>query len=106
MCIRDRLGWVPAGVGDFNHDGTSDVAWYNSTSGDIDIWQIANGQWNASFDAGSHPAGWTPAGIGDFNGDGFSDIAWYNAATGNVDIWELVNAHWAASVNAGVHPLG
>ena len=73
------------GVGDFNHDGTSDVAWYNSTSRNIDIWQIVNGHWSASFDVGSHPAGWAPAGIGDFNGDGTDDIAWYNSTTGNVD---------------------
>jgi hypothetical protein len=29
--------WLPAGIGDFNHDATSDFAWVNSTSGDLDI---------------------------------------------------------------------
>ena len=48
----------------------SDIAWYNSTTGNIDIWQIVNGHWNGSVDVGSHPLGWAPAGIGDFNGDG------------------------------------
>ena len=60
-----------------------------------------NGQWNASFDVGSHPLGWTPAGIGEFNDDGTSDIVWHNSATGNVDIWQIVNAQWAGSVDLG-----
>ena len=37
------LGWQPAGIGDFDHDGTSDVAWYNPTTRNIDIWKIVNG---------------------------------------------------------------
>ena len=76
------LGWQPVGIGDFDHDGTSDVAWYNPTTRNIDIWQIVNGHWSASFDVGSHPAGWAPAGIGDFNHDGTDDIAWYNSDDG------------------------
>jgi len=37
-------GWLPAGIGDFNNDATSDVAWFNATSGDVDIWKLSNGQ--------------------------------------------------------------
>jgi hypothetical protein len=50
-------GWTPAGIGDFNHDETSDIAWYNSTSGNIDIWQIVNAQWATSVNVGAHPLG-------------------------------------------------
>ena len=60
-------GWLPAGIGDFNDDATSDLAWYNAATGDIDIWKLSNGQWAGSADVGSHPAGWQPAGFGDFN---------------------------------------
>src|SRR5206468_677655 len=35
-------GWTPAGIGDFNHDGTSDVLWSNPTTGGTDLWKIAN----------------------------------------------------------------
>ena len=37
--------------------GTSDIAWYNPTTNDIDLWLIKNGQWVASIDVGTHPAG-------------------------------------------------
>ena len=94
-----------SGHRDFNHDGTDDIAWYNSANGGVDIWQVVNGHWNTSSDVGSHPAGWAPAGIGDFNPRPHQDIAWYNLATGNVDIWQIVNAHWAGSVDVGAHPL-
>ena len=100
------LGWQPIGTGDFDHDGTDDVAWYNSTTRNIDIWQIVNGHWTASSDVGSHPAGWAPAGIGDFNHDGTDDIAWYNPTTGNIDIWQIVNGQWNASSDVGSQSAG
>jgi FG-GAP-like repeat len=82
-------GYTPAGIGDFNNDGTSDVLWFNATSGDTEVWLIANGHWSGSFDLGVHPAGWTPAGIGDFNHDGTTDIAWHETATNHVETWLL-----------------
>jgi hypothetical protein len=94
-------------AGDFNGDHTSDVAWFNSTSGDVDEWQIANGKWAASVDIGSHPgSGWQIAGIQDFNGDGISDVLWFNPGSGQTDIWELSNGKWLASVSPGTHPAG
>jgi hypothetical protein len=59
--VHIRSDGAPTGIGDFNHDGTPDIAWYNSTTGNLDIWQILNGHWNASIDLGAHPAGWAPA---------------------------------------------
>ena len=100
------LGYQVAGTGDFNHDGTDDVLWYNPTNGKTEIWKIVNGQWSATFDLGSHPAGWAPAGVGDFNHDGTDDIAWYNATTRNIDIWQIVNGKWNGSFDVGSHPAG
>jgi hypothetical protein len=87
-------------------DGTSDIAWYNAATGDLDIWKIQNGQWAGSSSVGLHPAGWQPLGAGDFNKDGTSDIAWYNPATNNIDIWLVNNGQWAGSFDAGSHPAG
>ena len=70
--------WLPNGIGDFNGDGTSDIAWYDDAIRDIDIWKLSNGAWAGSADAGVHPAGYQPAGFGDLNGDGTSDIIWFN----------------------------
>lgn len=99
-------GWLPAGGGDFNHDGTSDLLWYNSSTTDLELWKISNGKWAGSVDVGTHPAGWQPARTGDFNGDGTTDVTWYNSATRDVDLWVISNGKWAGSVDIGSHPAG
>jgi serralysin len=99
-------GWLPAATGDFNHDGTSDLLWFNAANRDLDLWKIANGQWAGSADLGAHPLGWQPAGGGDFNGDGTSDVLWYNATNGDAEVWKIANGQWAGSVDIGSHPLG
>jgi len=97
-------GWLPSGIGDFNGDGNSDLAWFNSTTGNIDIWKLANGQWAGSSNVGNHPAGYQPSGVGDFNHDGTGDILWFNSSTHDAEIWKISNAQWAGSVDIGVHP--
>jgi len=103
-------GYNVVGVGDFTGNGTDDVLWQNPTTGEVDEWQIAGGQWSASVDLGAHPgAGWTIAGVGDFFGNGIDDILWTNSAGGTVqtDIWQLgSDGKWAASVSPGTHPAG
>jgi hypothetical protein len=103
-------GYKVAAVGDFTGNGTSDILWYNSTTGDVDEWQLANAQWSASVDLGSHPgSGWTIAGVGDFFGNGNDDVLWTNSSGGSVqtDIWQLgPTGQWEASVSPGSHPAG
>ena len=99
-------GWLPNATGDFNHDGTSDLVWYNATTGNLDLWKIVNGKWSGSVDMGTHPAGYTPSATGDFNGDGTPDVLWFDPTSGDVDIWKIANGQWAGSVDAGLHPLG
>ena len=99
-------GWLPAGIGDFNGDATSDLAWFNAATGDLDIWKLANGQWAGSADVGPHPAGYQPAGFGDFNNDGTSDILWFNSTSRDAEVWKISNGQWAGSVDIGTHPAG
>ncbi|MEJ0074504.1 MAG: Ig-like domain-containing protein [Alphaproteobacteria bacterium] len=99
-------GWVPTGIGNFDSDATSDLAWFNPTTGDIDIWKLANGAWAASSDVGPHPAGYQPVGFGDYNHDGTSDVLWFNPTTRDVDLWKIDNAQWAGSIDIGTHPAG
>ncbi|MEJ0078591.1 MAG: FG-GAP-like repeat-containing protein [Alphaproteobacteria bacterium] len=99
-------GWLPAGIGDFNADGTSDLAWYNSSTNGIDIWKLSNGQWAGSADTGLHPAGYQPVGFGDYNHDGTSDVLWFNSTTLHVDLWTIANGQWAGSPGIGPHPAG
>ena len=100
------VGWSPAGISDFNADGTSDLGWYNAAIGNIDIWKLSNGGWAGSADVGSHPPGYQPVGFGDFNGDSTDDVLWFNATTRDVDLWKISNAQWAGSVSIGTHPAG
>ena len=99
-------GWLPAGIGDFNGDATSDVAWFNAATGNVDIWKLSGGQWAGSVDVGNHPAGYQLSGVGDFNHDGTSDVFWYNPTTRDTDIWKIVDGHWGGSTTIGVHPAG
>jgi hypothetical protein len=98
-------GWLPVSTGDFNHDGTADVLWFNAASGDVDLWKIANGSWAGGQDIGPHPTGWIFAGSGDFNNDGTTDVLWYNPATGETEAWKIQNGQWAGTVDIGSHPL-
>jgi len=82
-------GWAPAGIADFNNDGVSDIAWYNPSTNNIDIWLIKNGQWAGSFDVGSHPAGSVAVGVGDLDHNGVGDIMWRNTSTGAIENWML-----------------
>ena len=84
-------GYHVAAVGDFAHDGTSDVLWYNPSTGDVDLWKIIDGHWAGSDTIGLHPGGWAPAGAGDFNHDGIADVLWGNAAGNRLETWLLGN---------------
>jgi len=77
---------------DFNADGTSDIAWFNASTGGLEVWLIANGHWTASVSIGAHPPGWAPAGIGDFDHNGVSDILWRAANDNRVETWLLAAA--------------
>jgi hypothetical protein len=70
-------GYQVVAVGDTTGTGTSDIIWYNSSTGDVDEWLINNGQWAQSIDLGTHPGNFQIAGLGDFNGDGTNDILWH-----------------------------
>ena len=71
-------GYSVVGVGDFTGTGTSDILWYDASTGDTDEWLIKNGQWAGSIDLGTHPGNFQIAGVGDFNGDGTKDILWHS----------------------------
>ncbi len=92
--VMINSGWQIAGTGDFNGDGTSDILWRNSNTGDNLIWKINPSTMTLSgnaitLDNVAINSGWQFAGIGDFNGDGTSDILWRNTTTGDNLIWKI-----------------
>jgi hypothetical protein len=80
--------WTIKGVGDFNRDGTSDVLWYNTVSGQVSIWVMRAGV----IDYTTVPAtvapssGWSVRTVTDVDHDGISDIIWRHS-TGPIGIW-------------------
>jgi hypothetical protein len=73
---------------DFNGDGTADVLWRNTGSGDVVAWLMNGGTvTQAPLLASSVPPAWQIAGVGDFNGDGFADVLWRNTGSGDVVAW-------------------
>jgi len=35
-------GWVPAGTGDFNHDGHVDILWRETATNHVEAWLLSN----------------------------------------------------------------
>jgi hypothetical protein len=76
--ISSDPSYSVAGIGDFNHDGISDVLMRNSAgllgyqtiSGDIMQWHTL----------GATDASYSVVGVGDFNRDGIFDVLMRNAA--------------------------
>lgn len=96
--------WSIGGLGDFNHDGTSDIIWRSAVTGQVDQWQMQDGNWSRSIDLGANKGtDWQLAGIGDFNNDGTSDVLWRNTATSQVDQWQMLNGNWSNSIDLGAN---
>jgi len=93
------LPWSIVGTNDFNHDGTADILWHNSSTGETQIWNVnrdGNGGYRVSSRAtvlGENGSAalvglpWSIVGTNDFNQDGKGDILWYNSSTGETQIW-------------------
>ncbi len=73
-------------LGDWNGDGSTDLLWYNSTTGE-NRWFVNNG--SMAFAQTSNPIatsdinGGGALQIGDWNSDGIYDLVWYNSAGSN-----------------------
>jgi ELWxxDGT repeat protein len=81
---------LPSIASDFTGNGTSDVLWYNATTGDVGDWLMMSGAPQWQYLSGSQSP-WQVQGVGDFNGDGTSDVLWRNSSTGQVLDWVITN---------------
>ncbi len=81
--VSPDASWSVAGIGDFNHDGFSDILWRNA-NGSLAIWLMdrTNITSSSTITSGgtavTPDASWHIVEIGDFNGDSNSDILWRN----------------------------
>src|SRR5215469_16862431 len=82
------------GVGDFNGDGQADILWYNSSTGESQIWFMGGDKLRSRatvLGEDGNPTFIGPpfsiVGAGDFDGDKKADILWHNSSTGEIQIW-------------------
>jgi hypothetical protein len=86
---------------DFNGDGKSDIAWFD-TSSNIAIW-LMNGTTVTNYPTslvGTVPGQWGIVGQRDFNGDSFADLL-ARDTNGNVSIW-LMNGTTTLNQGSGL----
>jgi hypothetical protein len=83
--------WSIVGQRDFNGDGTYDVLWLDTTSGDLSIWFMIGTQVFSSAAVGNVGTTWSVVGTADFNNDGMGDILWRDSS-GNTAIWLMNGA--------------
>jgi hypothetical protein len=89
------------GIGDFNHDGTSDVLFRNATTGDVGFDQLTNGVLSGWHSFGGSSTAYNVVGVGDFNHDGTSDVLFRNNSSGDLGFYQISNG-----VNQGWVHLG
>jgi hypothetical protein len=77
------LSWSIAGTGDFDGNGSADILWRNSSTGQNYVYFmngvsiVGEGYLRTVSDQN-----WQVAGVGDFNGDGRDDILWRHGTSG------------------------
>jgi hypothetical protein len=88
--------WSIVGSRDFNGDGVTDLLWYNSSTGQSQIWYMSrehvSGKATVLGENGSAAAvglPWSIVGVNDMNRDKKLDIIWHNSSTGETQIWEM-----------------
>jgi hypothetical protein len=82
------LVWQIAAVGDLDGDGSADLVWRHSQTGDVAAWLLNGG--SVKFATVVLPAVsrvWQIAGIGDLDRDGKADLIWRHQETGGVAAW-------------------
>ena len=84
----DWPNWQLEGIGDVDGNGTADVIWQNTVTGQVTVW-LMNGLTLVSSVGLPEipPTYWKIAGMGDIDGNGTSDMVWRNTLNGATAIW-------------------
>jgi hypothetical protein len=90
--------WRLVGSADLNGDGTPDLIWQNSQSGDVYFWLMKGHQRIAGgYIAHKVALAWKIVGTADLNHDGNSGLIWQNTASGDVVFWPMKGIFWSGA---------
>jgi FG-GAP-like repeat len=84
-------GWKIVAAGDFDGNGSADLAWQNQSTGLVEL-QFLSGSTaigGGAIDNNPFGAGWSVVAAGDFLGNGFDDLVYQRQADGLVEIQYL-----------------
>jgi hypothetical protein len=91
--------WHIVGTSDMNRDLRADIVWYNSKTGETQIWFMKGHKLDRRetvLDENGRKIfigpPWKIVGAGDMNADRKADIVWHNSKTGETQIW-FMNGH-------------
>ncbi|AHG89558.1 hypothetical protein J421_2021 [Gemmatirosa kalamazoonensis] len=98
--------WKVFATADFDHDGSADLVWRNTTTGDLVLWLMNGTAFGSSLYLANVPTAWQVATAGDLDGDGNADIVWQNTSTGARVAWRMTGTTHTSTVDLGVVPPG
>lgn len=98
--IEAGSDWQVVGVQDLNRDGSPDLLWRNSSSGQTLYWQFNRSQFQALVSLPSTPLDWRLISSADLNNDGYADLLWQNA-TGELTQWLMDGRTVTSSASLG-----
>jgi len=87
-CGINTTGWQLVGSGDFDGNGTPDLVYQNTQTGQVNVDYYAGTTFigYACLSCGINTTGWHVAAVADFNGDGVPDLVYQNTQTNQVNV--------------------
>ncbi len=94
----ETSSWQVAGNADFDRDGSIDLLWRNTTTGQNRVWKMNGASFASSIDLPTATGSWKVMGLADFDKDGFTDLLWRDSNTGANSIWKMSGTSFGSSI--------
>jgi hypothetical protein len=95
------LNWQVGGFGNFSSLGESDMILRDSSTGGLEVYDIANNQITGAAFLGTVGLDWQVAGFGPISGAGKSDMVLRNNSTGAFEVYDIANNQITSAASLG-----